>query len=54
MNEIEELQNHVIQLFDEKLIEEYGTGISYGEIAYIESLTKEELEELQNELESGL
>lgn len=46
----EEFVEEVIDRYDELLMEEQGRGISYGEIAYIDSLDKEELNKLYEEI----
>lgn len=54
MNELEELQNLVNSLCDADSMKSCGVGITFGEIAYIQKLTKEELEELKEKLEAGI
>ncbi len=46
----DEFVEEVIDRYDELLNEEQGRGISYGEIAYIDSLDKEELNKLYEEI----
>ena len=46
----EEFVEEVIDRYDELLMEEQGRGISYGEIAYIDGLDKEELNKLYEEI----
>jgi hypothetical protein len=47
---MEEFRNEVIRLYDEYLMQEEKRGVSYGELAYIQDLNDEELNELYNEL----
>lgn len=47
---MEDLTNEVIKLYDEYLMKEEKRGVSYGELAYIQNLNDEELNELYNEL----
>ncbi len=58
MTELEELQMETQILYDDYLYETEHRGISYGEIAYIQGLDREELEdfceELENEIEKGV
>ena len=49
-NEESEFVLEVERLYDERLMKTENRGMSYGEIAYIESLSKEELNKLYEEL----
>ena len=49
--EKQEYMMHVENLYDTLVNIQEQRGISYGEIAYVESLKKKELEEYENELE---
>lgn len=57
LNKMEELdamtwRSQEIQiLYDEYLQDTEGRGISYGEIAYLNSLDEDELEDLRKEIE---
>ena len=42
--------SHVINLYDEYLYKTENRGISWGELAYIQNLTEEELKDLEEEL----
>ena len=47
----EELQMFAQQCYDEYLMQTEGRGISYGEIAYIQNLNENDLNDLINELQ---
>lgn len=49
-----EYQLEIIELYDNWIQKEEKRGVSYGEIAYIESLKKRELEEIEKELNKAL
>ena len=49
--EKEGLLQETISLYDEYLQETEKRGVSYGELAYLQGLTLESLQELKNELE---
>lgn len=49
MSEKDEYTNEVIQAYDEYLMMSEKRGISYGEIAYIQSLKKKGLDALYRE-----
>ena len=49
-----EYQMEIIKLYDKWKQEKENRYISYGEIVYIESLKKEELEEIEKELNKAL
>ena len=51
MNNFEEYQLQVQSLYDEYLTKVYNRNISYGEIAWIQSLPEKDLTEFENELE---
>lgn len=55
MSELDELKMETQTLYDDYLMATEKRGISYGEIAYIQGLEREELddfcEELENEME---
>lgn len=50
MRDIEEFRLEVQRMYDEFLYKTEKRGISYGEIAHIESLSECELQDLYNEL----
>ena len=50
----EEFQNEVISQYDEFLYNTEKRGVSYGEIAHITSLSKDDLNILYNEIEKAL
>lgn len=50
----EEFQNEVISRYDEFLYNTEKRDISYGEIAYITSLSKDDLNILYSEIEKAL
>ncbi len=58
MSELEELRMETESRYDDYLYETEHRGISYGEIAHIQGLNREELEdfceELENEIEKGV
>lgn len=58
MSELDELKMEVQSRYDDYLMTTENRGISYGEIAYIQGLSREELddfsEELENEIEKGV
>ena len=58
MSELDELKMETQSRYDDYLMATEKRGISYGEIAYIEGLSREELdefcEELENEIEKGV
>lgn len=47
---MDEFNQEVQRLYDEYLMKTEKRGISYGEIAYIEGLSKKELNKLYEEL----
>ena len=49
-----EYQLEIINLYNKWIQKEENRYVSYGEIAYIENLTKEELEEIEKELNKAL
>lgn len=51
---MEEYKQEVQRVYDEYLMATEGRGISYGEIAYIDSLNKQELDKLYDEALSEL
>ena len=51
---MEEYRNQVQQMYDEWLMKTENRNISYGEIAYIQSLDEKGLTELVNELQYEL
>ena len=51
MNYFDEYKLQVQQLYDEYLMKAENRNISYGEIAWIQSLKEKELTEFENELE---
>lgn len=53
MNEENYIAN-IIMKYDEVMMLQEKRGISYGEIAYIQSLSKKELQELEKELENEI
>ena len=50
MNELEEYRMHVESLYNEYLEKTDNRNTSYGELLYIQNLSKEELEDMENEL----
>lgn len=50
MEELQEKQLYIETLYDELLYKEENRGASYGELAYIESLTSEELDNFEEEI----
>ena len=46
-----ELLQEVVSLYDEYLQETEKRGISYGELAYLQSLSVESLEEIKKQIE---
>lgn len=46
----DEYKDYITQLYDEYLMKTENRGISWGELAYIDGLTMEELKELENGL----
>ena len=48
--QLEEYKIEVQRAYDEYLYNTEGRGISYGEIAYIEGLNEQELNDLYNEI----
>ena len=48
---MEEFTMYVMDAYDEYLMQTEGRGISYGEINYIQSLTKKEMQGLLTELQ---
>lgn len=57
LTELDELKMETQTRYDDYLMATEKRGISYGEIAYIQNMTREELdefcEELENEIEKG-
>lgn len=57
MSELEELKMETVSRYDDYLYETEHRGVSYGEIAHIQGLNRQELEdfceELENEIEKG-
>ena len=51
---MEEYRLHIQSKYDEYLMKTENRGISYGELAYIQNLTKKELEEFEIELDEEL
>ena len=51
MKELEEYKLQVQSLYNEYLEKVYNRNISYGEIAWIQSLPEKDLTEFENELE---
>lgn len=51
---MEEYKQEVQRVYDEYLMATEGRGVSYGEIAYIDSLNKQELDKLYKEALSEL
>lgn len=49
-----EYQLEIIDLYNNWIQKEEKRGISYGEIAYIQSLKKRELKEIEKELNKAL
>lgn len=47
----EELLQEVVSLYDGYLMETEKRGISYGELAYLQSLNAESLEEFKKQIE---
>ena len=47
----EELLLETVSLYDEYLMETEKRGISYGELAYLQSLSAESLEEFKKQIE---
>lgn len=54
MSELEELKMETQTLYDDYLYETEHRGISYGEIAFIQGLDREELDDFCEELELKL
>ena len=50
MNELEEYRMYVENLYNEYLEKTDNRNTSYGELFYIQNLSKEELEDMENEL----
>lgn len=48
--ELEEYKQEIERAYDEYLYNTEERGISYGEIAYIENLNEQELNDLYNEI----
>ena len=48
--ELEEKRQYIISLYDELLMKTENRGVSYGELAYINNLTQDELEEIEKEI----
>lgn len=51
MSELEELRLETVNLYDDYLYRTEGRGVSYGEIAYIQGLSKKGLKQLCKEIE---
>ena len=54
MSELDELRMETEILYDDYLYETEHRGISYGEIAYIQGLNREELEDFCEELDNEM
>lgn len=54
MASMDDFTDEVIERYDEYLMASEGRGISYGEIAYINTLGKEELNALYEEVNEYL
>lgn len=54
MSELDELKMETQTLYDDYLYETEHRGISYGEIAFIQGLEQEELDDFCEELEQKL
>lgn len=58
LTELDELKMEVQSRYDDYLMATENRGASYGELAYIQGLSREELddfcEELENEIEKGV
>lgn len=55
--EKEEINEYLLEVqskYDEYLMKTENRGISYGELAYLQSLDKEQLEEFEKELDKEL
>ena len=55
--EKEELNEYLLEVqskYDEYLMKTENRGISYGELAYLQDLSKEQLEEFEKELDKEL
>lgn len=55
--EKEELNEHLVEIeskYDEYLMKTENRGMSYGELAYLQGLTKEQLEEFERGLDKEL
>ena len=50
MSELEQLQFEVIGMYEDYIRRTENRGASYGEIAYIEGLSVDELEDMMDEL----
>lgn len=48
--DFEEYQLYIISLYDEYIYTTEKRGASYGEIAYLQNLKEQELEELESEI----
>ena len=53
-NQIKEYLLEVQSKYDEYLMKTENRGISYGELAYLQGLSKEQLEEFEKELDEEL
>ena len=54
MTELEELKMETQMLYDDYLYETEHRGISYGEMAFIQGLNREELEDFCEELDNEM
>ena len=58
LTELDELKMEVQSRYDDYLMATENRGASYGELAYIQGLSREELDdfcsELENEMEKGV
>ena len=51
---MEEYRLYIQNKYDEYLMKTENRGMSYGELAYIQNLSEEELKELEEELDKEL